>query len=247
MPMRSTPLKPGSHAAAADEEDFAAQCLRRCRLFRDLSGDLVTAIVHSMARRRYRRGEVIFHQDDPGDALHIVARGRVKIVLTSAEGDEAIVATVRPGDFFGELTLIDGAPRSATATAVDRVETLVLARERFRELLEANPVLRDNLEMGLAAEVRRMNEHVEELHFLDLEGRIAAHLARLVERETPGARGAVELAFEYSQGDLAAMIGGARQSVNRVLRGLEREGLVRIEGDRLFISDVAALEARAGL
>jgi CRP-like cAMP-binding protein len=245
--MRSTPLKPGSHAVAADDEDFAAQCLRRCRLFRDLSADLVTAIVHSMARRRYRRSEVIFHQGDPGDALHIVARGRVKIVLTSAEGDEAIVATVRPGDFFGELTLIDGAPRSATATAVDPVETLVLARERFRQLLEANPVLRDNLEMGLAAEVRRMNEHVEELHFLDLEGRIASHLARLVERETPGARGAVELAFEYSQGDLAAMIGGARQSVNRVLRGLEREGLVRIEGDRLFISDVAALEARAGL
>jgi CRP-like cAMP-binding protein len=233
--------------AVADGEDFAAQCLRRCRLFRDLGPDLVTEIVRSMARRRYRRGEVIFHQGDPGDALHIVARGRVKIVLTSPEGDEAIVATVRPGDFFGELTLIDGAPRSATATAVDPVETLVLERGRFRQLLAANEVLRDNLEVSLAAEVRRMNEHVEELHFLDLEGRIAAHLARLVQREQPGARGAVELAFDYSQGDLAAMIGGARQSVNRVLRGLEREGLVRIEGNRLFISDVAALEARAGL
>ncbi len=245
--MTTTPLKPGRHATTADDEDFATQCLRRCRLFRDLSADLVTEIVRSMARRRYRRGEVIFHQGDPGDALHIVARGRVKIVLTSPEGDEAIVATVRPGDFFGELTLIDGAPRSATATAVEAVETLVLSRDRFRQLLATNPTLRDNLEVSLAAEVRRMNEHVEELHFLDLEGRIAAHLARLVEREQPGARGAVELPFDYSQGDLAAMIGGARQSVNRVLRGLERDGLVRIDGDRLFISDVAKLEARAGL
>jgi len=245
--MTTTRLKGRNQPAAGEGEDFAAQCLRRCRLFRDLDADLVTEIVRSMARRRYRRGEVIFHQGDPGDALHIVARGRVKIVLTSPEGDEAIVATVRPGDFFGELTLIDGAPRSATATAVEAVETLVLARERFRQLLTTSPVLRDNLEVSLAAEVRRMNEHVEELHFLDLEGRIAAHLARLVQRERPEARGSVELPFDYSQGDLAAMIGGARQSVNRVLRGLEREGLVRIEGDRLFISDVAKLEARAGL
>ncbi len=245
--MRTTTLRSERQGAASGGEDFASQCLRRCRLFRDLGADLVTEIVRSMAPRRYRRGEVIFHQGDPGDALHIVARGRVKIVLTSPEGDEAIVATVRPGDFFGELTLIDGAPRSATATAVEAVETLVLARDRFRQLLATNSTLRDNLEVSLAAEVRRMNEHVEELHFLDLEGRIAAHLARLVQRERPGARGAVELPFDYSQGDLAAMIGGARQSVNRVLRGLEREGLVRIDGDRLSISDVARLEARGGL
>ena len=245
--MKTTRRKAGTQLAESDGEDFAAQCLRRCRLFRNLGADLVTEIVRSMARRRYRRGEVIFHQGDPGDSLHIVARGRVKIVLTSTEGDEAIVATVRPGDFFGELTLIDGAPRSATATAVDPVETLILARERFHPLLAANSLLRDNLEVSLAAEVRRMNEHVEELHFLDLEGRIAAHLARLVARERPGARGVVELPFDYSQGDLAAMIGGARQSVNRVLRGLEREGLVRIEGNRLFISDIGRLERRAGL
>lgn len=245
--MSTTQPRVDTGTAGSDSEDFAARCLRRCRLFRDLEADLVAAIVNSMSTRRYRRGEVIFHQGDPGDALHIVSRGRVKIVLTSPEGDEAIIATVRPGDFFGELTLIDGAPRSATATAVERVETMVLARDRFRNLLETNAVLRDNLEVSLAAEVRRMNEHVEELHFLDLEGRIAAHLARLVERERPGARGAVELPFEYSQGDLAAMIGGARQSVNRVLRSLERDGLVRIDRERLFISDVAKLEARAGL
>jgi CRP-like cAMP-binding protein len=245
--MRTTTFRSERQRAAAESDDFASQCLRRCRLFRDLGADLVTEIVRSMAPRRYRRGEVIFHQGDPGDALHIVARGRVKIVLTSPEGDEAIIATVRPGDFFGELTLIDGAPRSATATAVEPVGTLVLARDRFRELLATNPVLRDNLEVSLAAEVRRMNEHVEELHFLDLEGRIAAHLARLVQRERPGVRGAVELPFDYSQGDLAAMIGGARQSVNRVLRSLEREGLVRVDRERLFISDVAKLEARAGL
>ena len=228
-------------------DDFAAQCLRGCRLFRDLDDGLVGELVASMARRSYRRGEVIFHQGDPGDALHVVAGGRVKIVLLSPDGDEAIVATLHPGDFFGELTLIDGAPRAATATAVEPVQTLLLMRSRFRELLAASPVLRDNLESSLATEVRRMNEHVEELHFLDLEGRVAAHLARLAQRERPGDLGPLDLPFDYSQADLAAMIGGARQSVNRVLRGLEREGLVRVDGERLFISDVPRLEARARL
>ena len=81
-----------------------------------------------MRRRRFRRNEVIFHQGDPGDSLHVVASGAVKIVLPSAEGEEAIIATLRPGDFFGELALLDGAPRSATATALEPCETLVLPR-----------------------------------------------------------------------------------------------------------------------
>lgn len=227
------------------DNDFASQCLRRCRLFRGLDAKTIADLVSSLAHRRYKRGEVIFHAGDPGDALHIVAGGSVKIVLVSPQGEEAIVATLKPGDFFGELTLIDGAPRSATAVAVGPTETLLLARTHFRELIEANPVLRDTLEVSLAAEVRRMNDHVEELHFLDLSGRLAARLVRLAEEEAPGATGSVDLPFGYSQGDLAAMIGGARQSVNRVLRSLEREGLVRIEGDRLFISDVKRLEARS--
>lgn len=229
------------------DDDFASQCLRRCRLFRGIDADTVAELVRSLARRRYKRAEVIFHQGDPGDALHIVAAGSVKIVLTSPEGEEAIVATLKPGDFFGELTLIDGAPRSASAVAIAPTETLLLARSRFRQLIETTPALRDTLEMSLAAEVRRMNDHVEELHFLDLSGRLAARLARLAEEEAPGATGSVSLPFGHSQGELAAMIGGARQSVNRVLRSLEREGLVRIQGDRLFISDVKRLEARSRL
>ena len=127
-----------------------------------------------MRTRRFRRGEVIFHLGDPGDALFIVTSGAIKIMLPSDTGDEAILATLRAGDVFGELALLDGAPRSATATALEPSETLILPRAQFRELLATEPAIRDALLASLAAELRRLTNHVEELHFLDITGRLAS-------------------------------------------------------------------------
>src|SRR5438128_5952948 len=101
------------------DDNFAVDALARSPLFASASRTVLQALANRLRRRRFRRSEVIFHQGDPGDSLHIVAAGSVKILLPSAEGDEAIIATLRPGDFFGELALLDGASRSATATALD--------------------------------------------------------------------------------------------------------------------------------
>src|SRR5687768_12138850 len=98
------------------DDAFAVEVFGRSPLFEQASREIMESLAGRLKRRRFRRGEVIFHQGDPGDSLHIVASGAVKIVLPSAEGEEAIIATLRPGDFFGELALLDGAPRSATAT-----------------------------------------------------------------------------------------------------------------------------------
>jgi CRP-like cAMP-binding protein len=198
-----------------------------------------------MVRRRFRRGEVIFHQGDPGDALHVVTTGAVKIVLPSPEGDEAIIATLQPGDFFGELALLDGAPHSATATAVEPVETLSLARQPFQQLLDEDRGLRSALLSGMAAELRRLTGHVEELHFLDLAGRLAMRLVRLARDRDPKAKGEVQLDWPFTQSDLAAMIGGTRQSVNKLLSQLVEDGLLVIEHDMLVINDVDALAERA--
>src|SRR5215208_5607379 len=126
-------------------DTFAIDSLRRCALFEGCDATVLEGVVRQLRRRRFRRNEVIFHQGDPGDALHVVASGAVKIVLPSAEGEEAIIATLRPGDFFGELAIVDGAPRSATATALEPSETMVLPRPRFRELIATEPALRDAL------------------------------------------------------------------------------------------------------
>ncbi len=195
--------------------------------------------------RRFRRNEVIFHQGDAGDSLHIIASGSVKIVLPSTEGDEAIIATLRPPDFFGELALLDNQPRSATATAVEPTETLALSRSVFLELVNEHDELRDALLSALVAELRRLTGHVEELHFLDLAGRLARRLAELARAASPSGTGQVTLDWPYTQSDLAAMIGGTRQSVNKLLGSLITEGLVRLERDSLVVVDPEALAERA--
>ena len=141
--------------------------------------------------RRFRRGEVIFHIGDPGDALFVIVSGEVKTSLPSETGDEAILATLRPGDVFGELALLDGAPRSASATALMPTETVILPRDRFRELIATEAGVRDALLASIAGELRRLTTHVEELHFLDITGRLAARLVRLAqEGGTPTGDGA---------------------------------------------------------
>lgn len=227
------------------DEELAVKSLRRCALFAHVEPMGLQVLAGAMVRRRFRRNEVIFHQGDPGDSLHVVASGAVKIVLPSSEGEEAIIATLRPGDFFGELALLDDAPHSATATAVEPVETLSLAREPFQRLLDEDRGLRMALLSGLAAELRRLTGHVEELHFLDLAGRLAMRLVRLARDRDPRADGEVHLDWPFTQSDLAAMIGGTRQSVNKLLSQLVEDGLLLIEHDMLVIKDLRALAERA--
>lgn len=227
------------------ESSFAIEALRRCALFAKVDDETLALCVSTLRIRRYRKNETIFHQGDPGDSLHVVATGAVKIILPSPEGDEAIIATLRPGDFFGELALLDGAPHSATATAVEPVETLSLARAPFQQLVDEDQGLRVALLSGLAAELRRLTGQVEELHFLDLAGRLAMRLVRLARDRDPNASGAVHLDWPFTQSDLAAMIGGTRQSVNKLLSRLVDDGLLLIEHDTLVIHDLHALEERA--
>src|SRR3954452_11168179 len=180
---------PGMLPAAPVSESIA-----RIPFFAGLDTPALERVAAGMRTRRFRRGEVIFHVGDPGDALFILVSGEVKISLPSDTGDEAIIATLRSGDVFGELALLDGAARSATASALSATEAVVLPRDRFRELIDTEPVVRDALLASLAGELRRVTIHVEELHFLDLPGRVAARLVRLAEESGPeGADGTIHL------------------------------------------------------
>ena len=212
--------------------------------FAGLDRDALERLTGSMRSRRFRRGEVIFHLGDPGDALFVIMSGDVKISLPSETGEEAILATLGSGAVFGELALLDGAPRSASATALTATETVVLPRDRFRELIATEAGVRDALLASIAGELRRLTTHVEELHFLDITGRLAARLVRLAQDGgTRTADGGIRLRKNLTQGDLAAMVGCTRQSVNKLLGQFTDDGMIRLEREGIVVTDMEGLTA----
>ena len=160
--------------------------------------------------------------------------------LESAEGEEAILVTLGPGAFFGELAVIDEAPRSATAIALEPTRTLALDRAVLRRLMDADAALRAAMFAGMAAALRRLTLQLEELTFLDLRGRLAVRLARMA-RSADATSASVTLPWPYTQSDLAAMVGGTRQRVNRLIGDLTDEGLIRVGAGTLTVTDVDAL------
>ena len=226
---------------------LAREALHSCPLFAGLDDATLMLCADAMRGRRFRRGEVLFHVEDPGDALFVVTCGEVKIVLPSEEGAEPVIlTTIARGGFFGELALLDGRPRSASAIAVRAVEALVLRRDAFDRLVDAEPALRRAMFASLAGEVRRLTGQIADLHFLDLPGRLARHILREIAIDGEALPStAVRLSWPYTQGELAGMIGGSRQSVNRLLADLVGQGLLRFDGDTLVIPDPPALAAAA--
>jgi CRP/FNR family transcriptional regulator len=230
------------------QDPLVREALIACRLFAGLDAATMDLVIGAMRARRVKRAEVIFHGGDPGDSLFIVATGSVKIMVDPEDGSEpAILTTIGPGGFFGELALLDGRARSATAVTVDRVDTLVLRRDAFDKLIAEQPAITRALLAALASEIRRLTDQFEDLHFLDLPGRLARHLLRqIVPDGRPVPHGEVRQPWPYTQGELAGMIGGSRQSVNRLLADFVARGLLRFDGDELVIPDPRRLAESVG-
>ncbi len=145
--------------------DRALPALRACPLFAEMDSAELESVARAVRLRRFRRGEVIYHGGDRSDAVFIVSSGSVKILLSSPDGDEAVIETLQPGDFFGELSVLDGLDRAATAIALEASELCSLARDPFLELFTADPGLRDATLAGLTTRLRTLIREVEEVHF----------------------------------------------------------------------------------
>jgi CRP-like cAMP-binding protein len=217
--------------------------LRGCPLFEHASDSSVRHAARHARWRRFRRGEVIFHRGDAGDVLHVISSGSVKVAVDSDNGGEAILATLGPGMSFGELSVIDGSPRSATVRAVGASETITLDRTTMRDLMAGDDNVRDALMAEAMRVIRRLTDQVAELHFLDLGSRLAMRIARMAREADPSAD-RVSLEWPLRQAEVAAMVGGTRQSVNRVLNDMVDAGLIRIGPDRLVVLDVSGLLRR---
>ena len=215
------------------------QYLRRVPLFAKLAEPDLGALAERARTKAFKRGETIFRKDDAGQHLYVVLEGAVKIALPGEFGQEALVALLRGGEFFGELALLDRSPRSATATALEDSRCAVLAGDDFLAFMEANPAATKVVLEALARTVRRLSDRVEDLIFLDVPSRVAKYLLDLAQVSGTGDTGELELAL--TQDELASFTGASRVSVNRVLGDLERRELISIRRRKIAIRDPEGL------
>lgn len=223
-----------------------ADVLRRTDLFGELPEEALRHVAQLAVPRRFERGRFVFLQGQPGDALYVVAEGLVKVFVVSEEGDEMVLTTLRPPDVFGELSLIDGGPRSAGAQAAEDTTLLHVGRDAMLELLREHPALCDRLLAYLGGMIRRLTDQAADLVFLDLNGRVAKLLVGLAAERGEREGDAVVLDLRLTQSDLAAMVGGSRQSVNQILRSFERRGYLELQPGRVVVRRLESLRERGG-
>ncbi|MGK2938689.1 MAG: Crp/Fnr family transcriptional regulator [Solirubrobacteraceae bacterium] len=204
--------------------------------------------VLDMARRRtFRKGEIVFHEGDPGDTLHLVRSGRFAVKVSTQYADEAILAVLRAGDIFGELALLSpGAPRSATVAALEAGETMSVHQLDFGRLRREQPGVGDVLISVLSAQVRRLSRHLLEALYTPADTRVRRRVLELVDIYT-GDDPSLPVTIPLTQDDLADLAGTSRATVNRVLREDEARGIVELGRGRTRVIDQDGLTRWAGL
>ena len=199
------------------------------------------ALLKQAVTRRFQADDVIFRKDDPGTGLYGVVSGRVVVVADSAKGRELILNVFGPGEYFGEIALLDGEGRTATAIAREPSELLFLDRRHFMPFLARNPDVTTHIIQLLCRRLRRTNDLMEDSIFLPVSLRLAKQLQALV--DVYGLQAEAEPTFPVSQAELGRMLGVSREIVARQLAIWRRAGLVEMQRGRITLRDRAALAA----
>ena len=221
------------------------EVVRRAPLFAALDDEASGALLTSMSRVDLPRGEVLFHEGDPGDRLYVITGGKVKLGRTSPDGRENLLAVLGPGEMFGELSLFDPGPRTATATAVSDVRLVGLGHQDLRAWLSGRPEVAQHLLQALAQRLRRTNEALGDLVFSDVPGRVAKALLDLSRRFGRQTDAGVLVAHELTQEELAQLVGASRETVNKALADFAGRGWLRLEARAVVLLDVERLHRRA--
>ncbi len=220
------------------------QLLSNSSLFSGLDPKTLAYLGERAVRRSFEKGRTIFYQGDMGDTLYVVADGLVKVWVSSGDGEEMVMATLRRPDAFGELSAVDGHGRSASATALEPSVLVSLDRTTLLDSVHRNPTVADAMLRALGGLARRITEQASDLVFLDLAGRVAKCLVHLAERDGRVDGDVTILELPLTQTELAEMVGGSRQSVNQIMRTFETRGFLEHRGREVAILDLDALRHR---
>jgi CRP-like cAMP-binding protein len=222
------------------------EVLSRMPLFADLSPDDLQALSEALHRGTARRGDTLFHEGEEGDTLYLILDGKVKITRAAADGRENLLAVLGPGEVFGELSLFDPGPRTASATVVSHLDYAAMPHTRLKPWLSRRPEAAELLLRVLARRLRRTNTALADMVFVDVPGRVAKTLLELSERfSSPIADGIVRVEHGLTQEELAQHVGASRETVNKALADFVGRGWLRLESRAVVILDRDRLVRRA--
>lgn len=204
------------------------ELIRRVPLFSVLTAAQAASVADTVVKRRFKRGEPIVEQGKKSNALSIILTGRARVVTTDARGREVILATMHPGDYVGEMSLIDNEPHSATVRAEIQTDALILGRLEFARCLPENSSMAYAVLKGLVQRLRHADRQIESLALMDVYGRVAR---ALLEFASEDGAGNTVIRDKVSRQDLAKMVGASREMVSRVMKDLEERGFIETRDD----------------
>ena len=221
------------------------EVLAQSGLFQGLSEEAVDPVASRLEMITLPRGRVVFNEGEPGDSLYIVVSGKIKLSRRSPDGRENVLAVMGPSDQFGELSVFDPGPRTATATAVTDVKLARMPQSVLRPWIEAHPEIGEQLLRVLARRLRRTNDSVADLIFTDVPGRVAKALLQLAQRFGSQEAGLLRVTHDLTQEEIAQLVGASRETVNKALADFAARGWLRLEGKSVLILEPERLARRA--
>ena len=207
--------------------------LHTVELFSGLSDQQLDALLHGSRTRFFSKGTVVVHEGELGQALFIIKSGSLKAYLNDDEGKEVVLSTLGPGEYFGELALIDHAARSASIAALEPSELVQVPKEAFQELLRQHPEVVHMVLRNLVGQVRRLSDNIRTLALLDVFGRIVRLLTSL---GTEDAQGRLIITPKLTQREIANRVGSSREMVSRILKDLAIGGYITIDSDSMMVN-----------
>jgi len=210
-----------------------------------LSATAREAVLALGRTRAYATGDLVFCEGDPSEFAVVVLAGRLKVVSTSAEGYDTVLAFRGPGDLIGELSLFDGSPRSATVSAIEPAKVVLVTADRFMELLRAQPEIAAVLLRTVVAKLRDADRQRLEFGAYDTAGRVARRLVQLADEHGSSSSDGVRITLPLSQSELAGWTGSSREAVARALGLLRRQGVITTDRRSIVVVDLESLRSLA--
>jgi CRP/FNR family transcriptional regulator, cyclic AMP receptor protein len=211
------------------------ELLRTVPIFSELTDADITSLTRLASRRQYPKETVVFFENEEGDFFFMIVTGRIKVTILGDDGREVILSILGPGDFFGEMALLDNEPRSATAIAVEDTELLSLHRHDFQSVLADNRSIMSALIKILTSRIRKANHQISTLALLDVYGRVARVIVDMAREEGRRLKDG-RIAFRRAtHQEIANRIGTTRETVTRMLKDLERQGMIHVEGREIVV------------